>query len=66
MGGNNIDVKETGWKNVDWINLAHDGNKWRSVVNAIMAFGVRKMRRISSADEQLSVLKDDSAPFSEG
>jgi hypothetical protein len=37
MGGNNIDVKETGWKNVDWINLAHDGNKWRAVVNAIMA-----------------------------
>jgi len=21
MGGNNIDVKETGWKYVDWINL---------------------------------------------
>jgi len=37
MRGNNIDVKETGGKNVDWTNLAHDENKWRAVVKAIMA-----------------------------
>ena len=36
-GGNNIDVKETEGEKVDWTKLAHDGDKWRAVVKAIMA-----------------------------
>jgi hypothetical protein len=31
-----VDLVEVGWGDVDWIGLARDGNKWRSVVNAVM------------------------------
>ena len=35
-----MDIKETGWEGVDWTYLAHDGDKWRIVVNAVMNFRV--------------------------
>jgi hypothetical protein len=28
-----VDVKEIGWKSVDWVYLAEDGDNWRAVVN---------------------------------
>lgn len=31
-----MDLKERGFKNVDWINLAQDTNKWVAVVNMVM------------------------------
>jgi hypothetical protein len=35
---NNIkmDIKEMGWESMDWINLAHDKDRWRVLVNTIM------------------------------
>ena len=30
----NMGYKETGWRSVDWIDLAWDRNRWRSLVNA--------------------------------
>jgi hypothetical protein len=27
---------EVGWGDVDWIALAHDRDKWRALVNAVM------------------------------
>jgi hypothetical protein len=26
------DVKETGWKSVDWVDLARDRNQWWTVI----------------------------------
>jgi hypothetical protein len=31
-----MDLGEIGWGSVDWICLAHDRNKWRALVNAVM------------------------------
>ena len=31
-----IDRQETGWEGVDWVNLAQDRDKWRSLVNMVM------------------------------
>ena len=31
-----ICVKEIVWKNVEWIALAQDRDKWRAVVNTVM------------------------------
>jgi hypothetical protein len=36
-GENNIrmDLREIGWKDVDWIHLAQDRDQWRVVVNTV-------------------------------
>jgi hypothetical protein len=31
-----MDLREVGWGDVDWINLAQDRDRWRAVVNAVM------------------------------
>jgi len=28
-----------GWDNLDWDNLAQDGNQWRTLVNTVMGLG---------------------------
>jgi hypothetical protein len=35
---NNIktELKKTGWKGVDWINVAQDRDTWQAVVNTVM------------------------------
>jgi hypothetical protein len=34
----NMDVKEIEWVDVDWIHLAQNRNKWRTVANTVMNF----------------------------
>jgi hypothetical protein len=31
-----MDLRETGWGNMDWINLAQDRDQWRALVNMVM------------------------------
>jgi hypothetical protein len=31
-----IDLRETGFGDVDWFHLAHDRDRWRAVVNTVM------------------------------
>jgi hypothetical protein len=31
-----IDLSEIGWGSVDWIQLAEDRDRWRTLVNAVM------------------------------
>jgi hypothetical protein len=31
-----VDLREIGWAGVDWIDLAHDRDQWRSLVNMVM------------------------------
>jgi len=40
-------VNGMGWKGLDWITLAQDGDKWRGVVNTVWTFRYSKMRGIS-------------------
>jgi hypothetical protein len=32
----NIDLGEVGWRDVDWIGLAQDRNRWRALVNSVL------------------------------
>ena len=31
-----MDLREVGWRRMDWIDVAQDRNWWRAVVNAVM------------------------------
>jgi hypothetical protein len=30
------DLRDTGWDDMDWIDLAQDRNQWRAFVNTVM------------------------------
>jgi hypothetical protein len=34
--GIRTDLREIGWRGVDWIQLAEDRDRWRAVVSAVM------------------------------
>jgi hypothetical protein len=34
--GVRMDLREIGWRSVDWIQLAQDRDRWRAVVNTVM------------------------------
>jgi hypothetical protein len=38
-----MNLRETGWGGVDWIDLAQDRDRWRALVNTMMNFGFHKM-----------------------
>jgi hypothetical protein len=31
-----MDVREIGWDDMDWIDLAHDRDQWRAPMNMVM------------------------------
>jgi hypothetical protein len=31
-----MDLTEIGWDDMDWLDLAHDKDRWRALVNAVM------------------------------
>jgi hypothetical protein len=35
-----MDLKEIGWRGVEWIHLPQDRDSWRAVVNAVMKLRV--------------------------
>jgi hypothetical protein len=39
-----MDLGEVGWRDVDWIDLAKDRNRWRALVNSVLnPFGLHEM-----------------------
>jgi hypothetical protein len=42
--GTKLDLREIGWGIVEWIQLAHDRDRWRDLVNAVMNLRVLTSR----------------------
>jgi hypothetical protein len=42
--GIKLDLREIGWGCVEWIHLAQDRDRWRTVVNAVMNLQVLALR----------------------
>jgi hypothetical protein len=40
VGNVKMDLRETGWDGMDWIDLAQDRDQWRALVNMVMNFEV--------------------------
>jgi hypothetical protein len=36
VDNNRMDLREVGWRDVDWIGLAQDRNRWRALVNSVL------------------------------
>lgn len=34
-------IRETGWDEMDWIDLTQDNDQWRAHVNAVMALRIK-------------------------
>jgi hypothetical protein len=45
MGNIKIDLRETGWDGMGWIDLAQDRDQWRTLVNTIINFRVSQNAR---------------------
>jgi hypothetical protein len=37
-----MDLREIGWDDMDWIDLAEDRDQWRALVNTVMNLRVPK------------------------
>jgi hypothetical protein len=35
-----MDLREIGWGDMDWIDMAQDSDQWRALVNPVMDFQV--------------------------
>ena len=42
-----MDLREVGCASMDWIELAHNRDRWRALVSAVMDLRLHKMRGIS-------------------
>jgi hypothetical protein len=31
-----MDLQEVGWKSMNWIDVVHDRDRWRALVNVVM------------------------------
>jgi hypothetical protein len=40
VDNNKIDLRETEWNGVDWIDMAQDRDQWRAVVNTVLKLRV--------------------------
>jgi hypothetical protein len=36
VDGIGMDLKETGWESVEWVQLAQDRDRWQSLVKTVM------------------------------
>jgi hypothetical protein len=43
--GIRMDLRETGWASVEWIQLAQDRSRWRALVNTVMNLRVLAPRK---------------------
>jgi hypothetical protein len=53
--GIKMDLREIGWKGVQWIHLAQDSNQWQALVNTVKNLRVLMPR--SQSDPQNTILQ---------
>jgi hypothetical protein len=58
-----MNLRETGWDSMDWIELAHDTDHWRALVNTVMNLRVPQNRwEVFEWLHNWRLLKKGSAP----
>jgi hypothetical protein len=56
-----MNIKETAWKGVDWINVVRDWQNWRAVVSTVK--NIRAFNKMLRTSRPVGVLKNDLAPW---
>jgi hypothetical protein len=57
-----MDLRETGWDDVDWIDIAQDRDQWRALVHDIEPSGSMKCWGVLEWLHNWRFLKNGSAP----
>jgi phytoene/squalene synthetase len=50
-----MDLREIGWDDMDWIDLAQDRGQWRALVNTVMN---RAAAQLAASQEGLSSMSE--------
>jgi hypothetical protein len=53
-----IHLREIGWDDADWIDLAKDRDQWRALVNMVITFGIHKLLGSSRVPAQLAASQE--------
>jgi hypothetical protein len=53
-----MDLRETGWDDMDCIDLVQDRDQWRALVNTVMNLRFHKMLGSSGVDAQLAASQE--------
>jgi hypothetical protein len=57
-------LRGIGWKNVDWMHLAHDRDQWQAVVNTVIPWVSVKGGEFFDWLSDYQLLNKNSAPWS--
>jgi hypothetical protein len=57
-------LRETGWSDIDWIDLAQDRDQWRALVNTVMTFWFHKILGSSGVAAQLAASQEGHSSVS--
>jgi hypothetical protein len=59
-----MDREEVGWQVLDWTDQTQDRDKWRTVLNAVINLGFRKMTECRNYVRNCQLYKKVSALWS--
>jgi hypothetical protein len=52
-----VDLREIGWGDMDWIDLAQDRDQWRALVNTVLNLWVPQIAQLAASQKWLSSMK---------
>jgi hypothetical protein len=59
-----MDLREVGWGDIDWIDMAQDRDRWWAVVNTVMPENIQKVEEYKSYKRKLKAFLIEQAFYS--
>jgi hypothetical protein len=59
VGNIKMDLRQTGWDGMDWIDVAQDRDQWRALVNAAICWEILEwLQKLAASQEGLSSVSE--------